>query len=94
MTILGIIIIAIVILITIITAILETKDAISVGSAYFMGIVAGCLIILGFLLILEDPIKEKEQTEFKYPTTEYTLEYEVLTRGKQVDSTYVISKIE
>lgn len=56
------------------------------------GFFTGFLWLLGVIAISADCTQEK--TEFKYPTTEYTLEYEIITKGEQIDSTYVISKIE
>lgn len=56
-----------------------------------VGFLLGALFILGVIITVEESTPEK--TEFKYPTTEYTLEYEVTTRGEQVDSIYVISKL-
>ena len=57
-----------------------------------VGFLLGVFLIFGAIITIEESIPEKK--EFKYPTTEYTLEYEVISRGEQVDSTYVISKIE
>lgn len=57
-----------------------------------VGVLSGFLASLGLILLFEDAIPEK--TEFKYPIAEYTLEYEVVSRGEQIDSTYVITKLE
>lgn len=57
-----------------------------------VGILSGLLAMLGVIVFLTDNIPEK--TEFKYPVNEYKLEYEVLTKGEQVDSTYVLTKIK
>lgn len=92
----GIILIILTLLVTVIVAIKEGNGSISVCTTYFCGILTGILSIWGIASLykgLDDKYK-KEQTEFKYPTTEYTLEYEVLTRGEQIDSTYVITKID
>lgn len=61
------------------------------GEVLAVGVLIGMLLIFGIIIICDETVPEK--TEFKYPISEYTLEYEVLTRGEQVDSTYVISKL-
>lgn len=58
---------------------------------FLLGFFLGILFIFGLAIVLIEFIPEK--TEFRYPTTEYHLEYEVISRGEQIDSTYVITKL-
>lgn len=60
---------------------------------FIAGIFAGLCFVFGLFIVVAE-VTYEEQTEFKYPVNEYKLEYEVLTKGEQVDSTYVITKIE
>lgn len=93
---LGIILLVLAILLSVLVAmLLDEKDYIACA-AYFIGIFVGIFSVLGCILITKESSNKtiKEQTEFKYPTNKYKLEYEVLTKGEQVDSTYVITKIE
>lgn len=61
-------------------------------STFLIGFLLGVTFIFGIAIICIE--LTPENTEFKYPTTEYTLEYEVVSRGEQIDSTYVITKLE
>lgn len=86
--IIGIIFVVLAVVAFIIICILSNEE-LCLNMASFM---SGILAMLGFFIICEK--LKLEKTEFEYPTTEYTLEYEVIIRGEQIDSTYVISKIE
>ena len=35
---------------------------------------------------------ERREKEHKYPASEYRLDYEIITRGEQVDTVYVLTK--
>lgn len=48
---------------------------------------AGC-ILLGIAFC----IAPKTQKEYKYPASEYRLDYEIITRGEHVDTVYVLTK--
>lgn len=85
---LGIIFLALALVILIAICAAMAEHAPIILMAFLLGMIA----LLGALFISEGTRPEKK--EFKYPTTEYTLEYEVITRGEQIDSVYVISKIE
>lgn len=87
MAILGIIFLAIGLIALIATCITNPEETLMILSEFLLGMFA----LFGILCICEGTYPKK--TEFKYPISEYTLEYEVITRGEQIDSTYVISKI-
>lgn len=64
----------------------------SASEIFLDGMFAGvCFVFV--VIIIASELTYEEQTEFKYPVNEYKLEYEVLTKGEQADSTYVITKI-
>lgn len=88
MAILGIIFLTLALIILTAICITNTEETPMILAGFLLGMLA----FLGIIFICEGTYPEK--TEFKYPITEYTLEYEVISRGEQVDSTYVISKIE
>lgn len=49
-----------------------------------VGLLSGC-----FICVNE---REKVIKEHKYPASEYHLDYEVITRGEQVDTVYVLTR--
>ena len=59
----------------------------------FLIFILGLVCFTFGLCILNDK-KETKNTEYKYPKSEYNLEYEIISRGEQIDTIYVISKRE
>lgn len=47
-------------------------------------------ILFGSYLCYAD--SGKSIKEYKYPASEYSLEYEIITRGEQVDTVYVLTR--
>lgn len=50
----------------------------------------GLLFFLGGLIAVSNDNSYK--AERKYPASEYRLDYEIITRGEQVDTVYVLTK--
>lgn len=96
MIVFGIILLILAILLSILIAMLVEEKDYTACAAYFIGLFVGIFSVLGCALITKGSSNKtiKEQTEFKYPVNEYKLEYEILTKGEQVHSTYVITKRE
>lgn len=51
------------------------------------------LFFLGIHFGIKEEKRQNEMIELKYPSSEYRLEYEITTRGEQIDTTYVLTKI-
>lgn len=94
MIVLGIIGIATALIVSVVITLLDLNDNISACVSYFCGVFMGVFIVFGCVSLCEGLNGKQEQTEFKYPAAEYTLEYEIVSRGEHVDSTYVITKLE
>lgn len=57
------------------------------------GFTLGMATMVGAFIVCEKLPQKKR--ELRYPPTEYTLEYKLITKGEQVDSVYVATeKIE
>lgn len=68
--------------------------ACSIAGFFFFGKTLGWILeieaIVLFLISLW--VDSESKTEIKYPASEYRLDYEIITRGEQVDTVYVLTR--
>lgn len=60
-------------------------------SVLILSLAISACILLGIAFCVA-PKVQKVQKEYKYPSSEYRLDYEITTRGEQVDTVYVLIK--
>lgn len=52
------------------------------------------LFFLGIYFGMKEEKRQNKVIEQRFPSSEYHLEYEITIRGEQIDTTYVLTKIQ
>lgn len=63
------------------------------GFFFFRKIVGLILVICAVVLLgIGACLDDEDKSEKKFPASEYLLDYEIITRGEQVDTVYVLTR--